>query len=172
MYSQGSKWGDHCTIYRWAEQHLSPQRPVFIVHRLDRAANGLMILAHKKIVAAQFAKMFSQHEIYKKYRAKVEGVIAGIELPLQITAPIDDKPAISEIVAVSVDAANDVSDVDIVIKTGRKHQIRKHLSGMGHPIVGDRLYGAQQTALDLQLCSAHLRFKCPLTGLARCYEVL
>jgi len=41
MYSQGTKWGDHCTIYRWAEQQLKPQRPAFPVHRLDRAANGL-----------------------------------------------------------------------------------------------------------------------------------
>lgn len=48
MLSQGSKWGDHTTIYRWSEQHLTPQRPAFIVHRLDRAAHGLILLAHTK----------------------------------------------------------------------------------------------------------------------------
>ena len=42
MRSQGSKWGDHCTLYRWAEQHLTPERPAFIVHRLDRAASGFV----------------------------------------------------------------------------------------------------------------------------------
>lgn len=171
MYSQGSKWGDHCTLYRWAEHHLLPQRSAFIVHRLDRAAQGLMILAHKKTVAAQFARLFSAHEIYKRYQARVEGVMEGMELPLAITQPIDDKPAFSEIVAVRVDVEQDVSVVDIVIKTGRKHQIRKHLSGMGHPIVGDRWYGAQPTALDLQLCSAQLRFICPVSGEARHYAL-
>jgi len=54
MYSQGSKWGDHCTIYRYAEMNLLQQRPAFVVHRLDRAANGLIVLAQKKTTAAQF----------------------------------------------------------------------------------------------------------------------
>jgi tRNA pseudouridine32 synthase / 23S rRNA pseudouridine746 synthase len=48
MLSQGSKWGDHCTINRWVEKHLAPQRPAFIVHRLDRAATGLMLIAHSR----------------------------------------------------------------------------------------------------------------------------
>ncbi len=48
MLSQGSKWSDHCTIARFAQQHLTPERPVFIVHRLDRAATGLILIAHSK----------------------------------------------------------------------------------------------------------------------------
>ena len=43
MYSQGSKWGDHCTIYRWAEKYFEPGRPAYLVHRLDRAANGCLL---------------------------------------------------------------------------------------------------------------------------------
>ncbi len=164
MYSQGSRWGDHCTLYRWAEQHLSPQRPAFVVHRLDRAANGLMIIAHKKRVAAQFSKMFREHAIYKKYRARVEGVLADIELPFDISTPIDDKSAISSITTASVDVENQTTEVDVVIGSGRKHQIRKHLSGLGHPIVGDRLYGAKNIAQDLQLSSVRLEFNCPVTG--------
>jgi tRNA pseudouridine32 synthase/23S rRNA pseudouridine746 synthase len=46
LRSQGSKWGDHCTVVRWAERSLKPERPAFTVHRLDRAANGLMLIAH------------------------------------------------------------------------------------------------------------------------------
>jgi len=52
LRSQGSKWGDHCTVVRWAERHLQPERPAFTVHRLDRAANGLMLVAHSKSMAA------------------------------------------------------------------------------------------------------------------------
>ncbi len=48
MLSQGSKYGDHTSIYRWAEVHLQPQRNAFLVHRLDRATQGLILLAHSK----------------------------------------------------------------------------------------------------------------------------
>lgn len=171
MYSQGSKWGDHFTIYRWAEQNLVPQRPAFIVHRLDRSANGLMILAHKKSVAAKFSKMFEHHEIYKQYKARVEGVITGITLPFEISDPIDGKPAISEIVALSTDSKSNTSEVEIVIKTGRKHQIRRHMSCMGFPIVGDRLYEAKNLEENLQLSSVCLMFVCPVTSKLKKYEL-
>src|SRR5210317_1548138 len=52
LRSQGSKWGDHCTVVRWAERHLEPERPGFTVHRLDRAASGLILVAHSKAMAA------------------------------------------------------------------------------------------------------------------------
>jgi len=73
MLSQGSKWGDHCTIYRWVEKNLQPERAAFVVHRLDRAATGLILLAHKKSVASQFSRLFEKREIYKRYLVKVKG---------------------------------------------------------------------------------------------------
>ncbi|MCW9047934.1 MAG: RNA pseudouridine synthase [Gammaproteobacteria bacterium] len=161
MYSQGTKWGDQHAIYRWAEQHLSPQRPAFIVHRLDKAANGLIIIAHKKKVAAKFSKMFELHEINKKYQAVVEGLIENIKLPYEIKNELDGKISISEILAISKDEKKQQTVVEIKIKTGRKHQIRRHLSGLGYPIVGDRLYGAKNTDLNLQLSSVELEFMCP-----------
>jgi len=169
MYSQGTKWGDHFTIYRWAEQHLSPQRTAFIVHRLDRAANGLILVAHKKSVAAMFSKMFEQREIYKKYHATVEGLIADIEVPHEIDNELDGKRSISEIVSIARNGAENTTDVEVVIKTGRKHQIRRHLSGLGYPIVGDRLYGSPNTAQDLQLSAVHMRFICPVSGNEKSY---
>ena len=161
MYSQGTKWGDHCTVYRWAEKNLLPQRQAFIVHRLDKAANGLIIVAHKKTTAAQFSKMFEQREIHKKYRAVVEGLIDDLVLPFEIRNKLDDKIAISEIVSLSPNKNQTI--VEIKIQTGRKHQIRRHLSDMGYPIVGDRLYGAKPTQQNLQLSSVELEFTCPLT---------
>jgi len=163
MLSQGSKWGDHCTIYRWAEMYLMPQRPAFIVHRLDKAANGLIIIAHKKSVAAKFSEMFENHQIYKKYKARVEGSIKDISLPFEIKNYLDDKESISEVVAINPVEENK-TDVEIVIKTGRKHQIRRHLSGLGYPIEGDRLYGAKNLAVDLQLTAMKIKFKCPVSG--------
>ncbi len=162
MYSQGSKWGDHCTVYRWAEKNLQPQRPAFIVHRLDRAANGLIILAHKKTVAAKFSALFEHHQISKLYRAVVEGRV-DVQLPHAIKNKLDGKNAISKIIGIKINAQGNTSEVEIAIETGRKHQIRRHLSGMGHPIAGDRLYGAKNIEIDLQLSSIRLEFVCPVT---------
>lgn len=63
MLSQGSKWGDHCSINRWVEQHLVPQRLAFVVHRLDRFASGLIIIAHKKKTATSLADLFQKKKI-------------------------------------------------------------------------------------------------------------
>jgi len=170
MYSQGSKWGDHCTIYRWAEEHLLPQRPAFLVHRLDRAASGLIILAHSKKTATAFSTLFQQRRMQKQYTAIVTGELTQIELPKTITQSIDDKPAITKIISATSDAANQ-STITIEIETGRKHQIRKHLAALGHPIIGDRLYGKPPFEKDLQLQATLLKFHCPITGEVKQYSL-
>lgn len=173
MYSQGTKWGDHCSLYRWAEEQLKPQRPAFPVHRLDRAANGLMILAHSKKVAAQFSELFKNRDIQKRYRATIEGRLDNLTVPYVITQAIDSKLAYSKII--SAEAHKETTNIIIEIKTGRKHQIRKHLSQLAHPIVGDRLYGTaygtKRQNEDLQLQSYYLKFSCPLTGSIKEYSL-
>jgi tRNA pseudouridine32 synthase/23S rRNA pseudouridine746 synthase len=170
MYSQGSKWGDHCTIYRWAEAHLKPQRPAFLVHRLDRAASGLIILAHSKKTAAAFSALFKNRQIQKQYKAMVEGNPGQLTLPYIISNDIEEKPAISTIIAIDP-LDNNKTLITIEIETGRKHQIRKHLSASGYPIVGDRLYGSGQSKKNLQLQSCYLKFNCPLTNTVREYSL-
>ena len=174
MLSQGSKWGDHCTIYRWAEKHLKPERPAFIVHRLDRAASGLIVIAHKKQVAAAFGKLFQNHEIDKRYRVSVEGdfssILEGDEITKTIDTEIDNKPALSHVTFKNYDENNDESILEVRIETGRKHQIRKHLLGLGFPVVGDRLYGSGKSLEDLKLEAVSLGFVCPVTGLEKEYR--
>lgn len=167
MYSQGTKWGDHCTLFRWAEKRLKPQRPAFPVHRLDRAANGLMILAHSKKMAAEFAALFKNRKIQKQYKAIVEGTFDDLTLPFSITSHIDNKPALSTIL--SFEQHTNTTTVTIEIESGRKHQIRRHLSEMGHPVIGDRLYGSGKSDENLQLQSCFLKFNCPLTDIVREY---
>ena len=175
MYSQGTKWGDHCTIYRWAEQHLKPQRPAFLVHRLDRAACGLIILAHSKKTAAAFSRLFQTRNIQKKYKAIVAGALNPETMPYIIASEIDGKPALSRIVELQA-LDNNMTMVTIEIETGRKHQIRRHLSQSGHPVIGDRLYGSKQSdenlpMKNLQLQSIYLKFNCPLTNEIREYHM-
>ena len=161
MLSQGSRWGDHTTIYRWAEKHLSPQRPAFIVHRLDRAAHGLILLAHTKKSAAALSALFQKRAVKKTYQATVHGLFSPEQQPLTIETPIDGKPAVSHLTLVSQDIEQDRSTIKISIETGRKHQIRRHLSEIGHPIAGDRLYGRSSDQEDLMLCSCKLSFISP-----------
>jgi len=169
MLCQGSKWGDHCTINRWAERNLEPQRSAFIVHRLDRAATGLIIIAHKKSVAAYFSNLFQQREIEKKYQAIVEG-----QLPdsLKLNSDIEKKPALSYVKAIRYNAETNQSLVEVTIETGRKHQIRRHLSEAGFPIVGDRLYGqGNKNSSDLCLVSCYLSFDSPVDGTTKNYKL-
>jgi len=175
MLSQGSKWGDHCTINRWAEKHLQPERPAFIVHRLDRAASGLIILAHKKQVAASFAKMFQAHEIEKHYRVSVEGdfsrLLENNETIKTIKSELDNKHAVSHLRFIAYDESSNESTLEVEIETGRKHQIRKHLAELKFPVVGDRLYGSGNSSVDLKLQAVRLRFVCPVTGGNRLFEL-
>jgi len=163
MLCQGSKWSDHCTINRWAEVHLS--RPAFIVHRLDRAATGLIIIAHSKSMAQAFSRMFEQHELQKCYQIIVHGDLREQAQPSIVTSEIDGKTAYSEFLLIDYCPERNQSLLAVNIKTGRKHQIRIHSSRLGFPIVGDRLYGQpdNESAINLQLCAVSLTFNCPVT---------
>lgn len=172
MLSQGSKWSDHCTVVRWAEQHLSPQRPAFIVHRLDRAATGLILIAHEKKSAAALSALFQSRDIEKHYRAIVHGEFPADKQTMN--SSIDGKPAISHVQLLEYDKGVNRSLVEVKIETGRKHQIRRHLSESGFPIVGDRLYGEDKKNdehEDLQLTAFTLAFQCPVTGSQRKYQL-
>ncbi len=172
MLSQGSKWGDHCTINRWVEQHLLPQRPAFIVHRLDRAASGLIIIAHQKKVASALAELFQKRQIKKCYRAVVKGCFEAAEEQQHINTEIDGRPASSWVRLIELDSVNERSLLEVEIESGRKHQIRRHLAGIGFPIVGDRLYGQSgEMDEDLQLTSYSLAFYSPVSGEMKRYSL-
>ena len=167
MLSQGSKWGDHCAINRWVEQHLEPQRPAFTVHRLDRFASGLILIAHKKKTATLLSNLFQKKEINKQYKVIVHG-----EFPAEIVTyknNIDDKHAVSHVSLLEFNKENNASLVQVDIETGRKHQIRIHLSEAGFPVIGDRLYGKDDEGIDLQLTAYKLSFISPIDGKEKLY---
>jgi len=174
MLSQGSKWSDHCTIARWVEK--SFDRPCFIVHRLDRAASGLIIIAHSKKVAAQFGQLFEKHDLKKHYQIISHGKwLNNTDDPLVVEQPIDEKRAKSTLQLSSYNEALDMSLIDVEIATGRKHQIRKHSASIGLPVVGDRLHGNAShhytNAVNLQLCAVKLSFKCPIEQIINTVEL-
>lgn len=159
MLSQGSQWGDHCSILRWVE--VETQRECFLIHRLDADAAGLIIIGHNNQAAAKLSTLFQARDMRKFYQA---WVVDDCELPdgaLTITHELDGKSAITHVKKIGV--ANNKTLLDLHIETGRKHQIRRHLANIGHPIVGDRLYGVKSNS-GLQLLAYRLEFICPFTG--------
>ncbi len=175
LHCQGSRWGDFFCINRWVESHIASltggaDRPVFLVHRLDRATSGLMILVHSKTAARLFSGLFKDGKMDKRYQAIVEGDCSDMPKDFTVDAEIDGKPAIS-IFNCSKSRGN-YSLVDVNLLTGRKHQIRQHLKLVGHPVVGDRLYGnANNGDCDLQLQSVSIAFTCPITNKPQYFEV-
>ncbi len=175
MLCQGSKWGDHTTIYRYAEKQLKPQRNSIIVHRLDKMTSGLMILAHQRKIAAAFTVLFEQRQIEKHYRVMVQGHFKQAEKLLTLDTDLNNKSAISHIKLMEINQQSDRSILDVHIETGRKHQIRQHLAMAGYPVVGDRLYGldneVEEIVEDLQLTAYKLQFICPLSGEVKKYQM-
>lgn len=173
MLSQGSKWSDHCTISRWAEKALD--RPCFIVHRLDRAASGLIIIAHTKTSARAFSQLFEQHHLEKHYQIIVHGKFEPQHQPVIETSNVGDKPAKSTFCFNQYSTDKNVSLIDVEIASGRKHQIRIHSASLGYPVVGDRLHGDESINYDddthLQLCAVKLQFQCPLLSEQRIIEL-
>lgn len=169
VWSQGSKWGDHCSIGRLVEQHFYFARQSYVVHRLDRAANGLIIIAHNKQAANKLSDLFATRQVKKIYRAQVSGHFITNQT---VDEKIDNKTAISHISLIDFDIDNNESLVEVKIETGRKHQIRKHLASIGYPIIGDRLYGNEiQYDIDLQLSAFELQFICPIGQNEKRYRI-
>lgn len=162
LMSQGTQYGDHCSLLRYAELFFKPRREVFPVHRLDREASGLVIVAHTTIGAAQLSGLFQQNRIVKRYRTEVLGNLADTNPRDTISLPLDGKPAITEYETVSYDPERNTSVVDVTIKTGRFHQIRRHFDMIGFPVMGDPRYGTgNKNSSGMKLEAVSLEFRCP-----------
>lgn len=163
MLSQGNEWGDHVSLLRAVEQHFSAKRPVFLLHRLDREASGLVLIAHSKPSAAAFSKLIAEHKISKQYLIKVKGVLADSVLQLgKIELALDGKACLTQFSLYQLDIEAEQSWLKVDLISGRKHQIRRHFAALGHPVMGDPEYGENNknsTGLALQAIS--LSFVCP-----------
>lgn len=151
-----------------------------IVHRLDKDTSGLLIVAKNARAQAALTDMMRQHAIVKRYLALVEGVIAPDHG--SIDAPIGRDPRNRQQMAITATSSREARThfrvlerfarhtlLLIELETGRTHQIRVHLKAIGHPVVGDPVYGSghahRQPVLERQFLHAYqLKFTHPITG--------
>ena len=148
-----------------------------IVHRLDRFTSGVLLVAKNDDAHHRLAEQFSGRKVEKIYLALVQGEVkretGRIERPIsrdpirrtRMTARLDDgRAAWSEYKVLR--RFSEYTLLEVRIGTGRTHQIRVHLSSIGHPVVGDPLYGARaQPELGRYFLHSHrIRFHRPSTG--------
>lgn len=117
---------------------------VFLVHRLDKETSGVLVVAKDRNAARVLSELISSRFVLKKYVALVFGKISS---PRSIDKPVDGQEALTKITPLrqyrwnASGVEQHLTLLDVEIETGRKHQIRKHLAGIGTPIVCDAQYG-------------------------------
>ena len=149
---------------------------LFIVHRLDREASGLLAFAKTPQAKEGLQDQFKKHTAGRRYIAVVEGRVIADDFTIRSYLAENTayrvystpnrkigKPAVSHVHVLKRNPKTTV--VEVRLETGRKHQIRVHLAEAGHPIVGDKNYGSGLNPIRrLALHGTHLDFKHPLTG--------
>ena len=146
-----------------------------VVHRLDMATSGLMVFARGIDMQRRLSQMFREREVEKRYLAVVAGKVypatGEVNLPISADWPnrplhkIDmdtGKPSLTRYALLAYDPASDCSRVELEPVTGRTHQLRLHMAAIGHPILGDPLYGNAYNAPRLMLHASSLRFAHPV----------
>jgi 23S rRNA pseudouridine1911/1915/1917 synthase len=156
-----------------------------IVHRIDKDTSGLLVIAKHDKAHEGLAKQFADHSIDRRYLAIVSGVPRQAEG--SVDAPLARSPQNRKKIAIvsagrgkravthwkRLELLNDAALVECRLETGRTHQVRVHMASIGHPLVGDPVYGRGKTVhrkllnqLDFKrqaLHAAHLGFIHPVT---------
>jgi 23S rRNA pseudouridine1911/1915/1917 synthase len=167
------------TIYALLFGHLKskqvPER-LFIVHRLDREASGLLVFAKSEAVKHDLQRQFKEHTAGRTYVAvterrmnqdhyTIQSFLAENAIHRCYSTPDRHKGkwAVTHVKVLSRSSRQTL--VEVRLETGRKHQIRVHLAEHGHPVVGDKAYGSGSNPIRrLALHAVQLAFKHPHSG--------
>ncbi len=167
------------TAYSILSAHVKKQHPknlIFIVHRLDRETSGVMIFAKSEKVQSLLQKDWNETIQQRTYIAIVEGVVARNEgkivswlkenkhFEVYSSPKKDDgQEAITNFKLLKIFKSNTLLELNL--ETGRKNQIRVHMKDIGHPVVGDKKYGAKSNPIGrICLHAKYIEFDHPTKG--------
>ena len=166
------------TAWAKVQRHLEANEPGArpgLIHRLDRDASGLLVFSKSAEAYESLKAQFFRHTVERVYMAVTHGVPTPaegrvtsmlVELPdgkvRTSRKPGGGQKAVTDYK--TIERGGGLAGVRVQLETGRKHQIRAHLSERGVPIVGDRVYGKRDDAPRLMLAAVRLGFIHPRTG--------
>lgn len=166
------------TAWAKVQRHLEANEPravAGLIHRLDRDASGLLVFSKSPEAYESLKAQFFRHTVERVYMAVTHGVPTPpegritsmlVELPegkvRTSRRPGNGQRAVTDYKTIARGSA--MAAVRVQLDTGRKHQIRAHLSERGVPIVGDRMYGKPDDAPRLMLAAVRLGFTHPRSG--------
>ena len=151
-----------------------------IVHRLDLATSGIVVMGRGPKYQRELSILFQDRKVNKRYQALVDGKLlkpeGEVNLPMIVDWPNrpkqkvdheEGRPSLTRYKQLSYDEEHDASRVELEPVTGRSHQLRVHMEALGNPILGDDLYGSEQSrakAPRLMLHACYLELPHPATG--------
>lgn len=140
-----------------------------IVHRIDKDTTGLLVVAKNNESHIKLSEQLKEHNIQRTYEAVVDGVLK--EDSGKIEAPIGRHPVHRKKMAVNkqngkyavthysvIERFKGYTYIQLTLETGRTHQIRVHMSSLGHPVTGDTVYGKACTLINTEGQALHARF--------------
>ncbi|MDY3330644.1 MAG: RluA family pseudouridine synthase [Pelistega sp.] len=167
-------------LYRYPELATVPRAG--IVHRLDKDTSGLLVVARTETAQTHLVRQLQARTMGRRYMALAQGAMlteGSVDLPIgrdpkvpvrmAVEKPIAPKPALTHYACLKIGTYQDkkaekgVSLIECRLETGRTHQIRVHMSALGHPLLGDSLYGSHIEVARQMLHAYRLRFVNPLT---------
>ena len=163
------------TLFTFLKSHYYPKK-VYVVHRLDQDTSGIMLFALSEKSFSKLKSIFAAHQIEREYKAIVEGKLSPssgtwrsfLQEDKNYFVHSSSNPNQGEeaITHYEVDKiSNKYSWLTLKLETGKKNQIRVHCSSAGHPVVGDKKYGAKTSPIKRLCLHAHtLNFDHPITG--------
>lgn len=153
---------DKC-LRAWAERTLGKR--MFVVHRLDKDTSGVIVFAHEADTHRALSAQFEQRRVYKVYLAAVLGHVASASGTIEANlrefgsgrVAVDPRGKVAHTRYRCHERLRDADLLEVVISTGRRHQIRAHLFHLGHPVLGDPIYGAPRPVGGARRLMLHAR---------------
>jgi 23S rRNA pseudouridine1911/1915/1917 synthase len=173
------------TLFHALSLHVKKNNPdskVFIVHRLDRETSGLLLFAKNERTKMKLQKNWNETVLERKYVALVEGkvkeqkntILSYLKESKALKVHSSQNPSYGDKAITHytvLEYLKNTSRVELELETGRKNQIRVHMQEIGHPIVGDKKYGAKTPMLGrIALHAKSLSFTHPKTGKIERFE--